>query len=284
MPVRVVGLVLVLRRIGLVLLTLALAACGETAAPVNVEGTVQARVSATVGAAQRAQATATRGPLATTVIALGTPGTPGTPGATATAGAAGTGTPNPSGTVIGTGTPLRTSTPGGTTTVSGTGTAGTALTGTVTPLASPAGTAAPTLALGTFARFGSFSATIVRYEWNTACPDGAGAAPAGSKYVRLQAVGRNDGGGTLMPPPLIWAVESTPAGSSQGCRPAGQSFDEACYRSGAVAAGARCEGWLLFEVPAALDVPGSLVTARTAGPQPPASSATQDIGRWRLPG
>jgi hypothetical protein len=147
---------------------------------------------------------------------------------------------------------------------------------------SPAATPAPTLTLGTFARFGSFSATITRYEWNTNCPDGTGSAPAGSKYVRLQAVGRNDGGGALTPPPLIWAVESTPGGASLPCRPSGQSFDEACYRSGVLPAGGRCEGWLLFEVPVALDVPGALVTARAAAPQV-APGSTQDVGRWRLP-
>ena len=99
----------------------------------------------------------------------------------------------------------------------------------------------------------------------------------------LRAVGRNDGGGALSPPPLIWAVESTPAGASLPCQPEGRSFDEACYRSGVLAAGARCEGWLLFEVPEALDVPGALVTARIAGPQVTPGPTTQNVGRWRLP-
>ena len=258
-----------LRWVGVLALAMSLTACGETAAPVNVEGTVQARVSATVGAAQRAQPTPTRPLPGTTVIPLGTPGTPaavsGTPGGTPGAG--------------GTGTALVMSTPGGT----ATGTVGTALAGTATPVGVPAPTPPPPLALSAFARIGGFSATIVRYEWNTTCPGGVGRAAPGAKFVLLQGVGRNDGSGALNPPPLIWAVESTPAGASLPCRPEGRSFDEACYRAGALPAGARCEGWLLFEVPEALEVPGALVTARVAGPQATPGPTTQDVGRWRLP-
>ena len=284
-------MVSVLRPIGLAVLVIALGACGESAAPVNVEGTVQARVSATVGAAQRIQPTPTRPLAGTTVIPFGTPATPGTPGtavATGSAAPGGTGTPGAtvspgaSGTASGTGTPLRTSTPGGTTTVLAAGTPGTALAGTASPVASPA-TPPPPLVLGAFARFGGFSATITRYEWNTACPGGAGRAATGAKFVLLQGVGRNDGSGALSPPSLIWAIESAPAGASLPCRPEGRSFDEACYRDGLLPAGARCEGWLLFEVPEALEVPGSLVTARVAGPLVTPGPTTQDVGRWRLP-
>ena len=139
------------------------------------------------------------------------------------------------------------------------------------------------MVLGTFARFGGFSATIVRYEWSTACPSGTARAAAGAKFVLLQGVGRNDGSGALNPPPLIWAVESTPAGASLPCRPDGPSFDEACYRAGLLPAGARCDGWLLFEVSEALEVPGALVTARVAGPLVTPGPTTQDVGRWRLP-
>jgi len=210
-------------------------------------------------------------------VAIGSvaPGGTGTPGTTASPGA--------SGTVSGTGTPLRTSTPGGTTTVLSTGTTGTALAGTAGPAGSPAATPPPPLVLGAFARFGGFSATIVRYEWNTVCPGGTSRAAAGAKFVLLHGVGRNDGSGALSPPSLIWAIESAPAGASLPCRPEGRSFDEACYRDGLLPAGARCEGWLLFEVPEALEVPGSLVTARVAGPQVTPGPTTQDVGRWRLP-
>ena len=260
------------------LLTIALAACGETAAPVNVEGTVQARVSATVGAALRAQPTATRPPVAPTVIPLGTVGTV----AATISPASATGTsasPAATGSVSGIGTPLRTSTPAGTTTVlSGTSTAA-----TLTPAGSPAPTPPPPLTLGAFARFGGFSATITRYEWSTTCPGGTSRATPGAKFVLLQGAGRNDGSGALNPPPLIWAVDSAPSGASLPCRPEGRSFDEACYRSGLLTAGARCEGWLLFEVPESLDVPGALVTARVVGPQVTPGPATQDVGRWRLP-
>ena len=266
-----------LSKLGVLVLGMAVVACGGTAAPVNVEGTVQARVSATVGAAARA--TATRPPPATTVIALGTPGTPGAT-VSAAAGSTGTpatpgstGTPPASGTASGTGTALRTTTPAGTATIVGTLAAGTA-----------GPTPAPPLALGAFARFGGFSATIVRYEWNTACPGGTGRAAPGAKFVLLQGVGQNDGSGALNVPPLIWAVESTPAGASLPCRPEGRSFDEACARSGLLPAGARCEGWLLFEVPEALEVPGALVTARVAGTQVTPGPTTLDVGRWRLPG
>ena len=200
-------------------------------------------------------------------------GTAGTPAGTSTAPAGATTA------VSGTGTPLRTSTPGGTTTV----VSGTQVGGTVTPLGSPAPTPPPPLALGSFARFGGFSATILRYEWSTTCPGGTGRSAPGAKFVLLQGTGRNDGSGAVSPPPLAWAIDSAPSGASLPCRPEGQSFDEACYRSGALATGARCEGWLLFEVPESLDVPGALVTARVTGPQVTPGPATQDVGRWRLP-
>jgi hypothetical protein len=268
-----------LRKLGLLLMAMTFVACGlDSAAPVNVEATVQARVSATVGAALRAQPTATRPPPATTVIPIGSPSgsaaaspalSPapnqgvGTPFATAGTTIAGTGTPG------GTGTPLRTSTPGGS------ATAGT----TATPFGTPAPTPAPPLVLGAFARFGSYSATIVRYEWSITCPGGGGRAAPGAKFVLLQAVGRNDGGASLSAPQLIWALESAAAGASQPCQPEGRSYDEACARGGALPAGARCEGWLLFEVPEALEVPGALVTARQAAAPP----GSLDVGRWRLP-
>ena len=250
------------RRLGLLVLVTSLVACGETAAPVNVEGTVRARVSATVGAAARAQPTATRPPPATTVIPVGSPAL------------------SPAPNLAGVGTPFGTLAAA---TATGTPSAGTSIAGTVTAPGTAATTPPPPLVLGSFARFGGFSATIVRYEWNTACPGGSGRAAPGTKFVLLQGVGRNDGSSPLSPPPLVWAVESTPAGASLPCRPEGRSFDEACYRSGALPVGGRCEGWLLFEVPEALEVPGALVTARVAGPQVTPGPGTQDVGRWRLP-
>jgi hypothetical protein len=271
MPVRVLGFMITRagRRIGLALLSAALVAgCGgETAAPVNVEGTVQARVSATVAAIVRAQPTATRPPAGTTVVPIGSPiGSPspglGTPAA-GTATSAALSTPPA---VVGTATPLRSPTAGGT--------AG----ATVTAAGGPAATQPAPLTLGALARVGGLSLTINRYEWNTNCPAGGGRASPGAKFVMLQASGRNEGSTAVTPSAAQWVVESVPAGSSVPCRPDGQPFEDACYRSGAIAPGARCEGWLLFEVPEQLDVPGAVVTARVlSGP------SAGETGRWRIP-
>jgi hypothetical protein len=267
MPVRVLGFMLMRagRQIGVALLSAALVAgCGgEAAAPVNVEGTVQARVSATVAAIARSQPTATRPPAGTTVVPIGSP--IGSPSAmTPTRVAPGT----PSG-PVGTATPLRSPTAGSTAGAAG---------ATVTAAGSPAATQPAPLTLGALARVGGLSLTINRYEWNTNCPTGGGRASPGAKFVVLQASGRNDGSTAVTPAAAQWVVESVPAGSSVPCRPEGQPFEDACYRNGAIAPGARCEGWLLFEVPEQLDVPGAVVTARVlSGP------AAGDIGRWRIP-
>lgn len=262
-----------LRRAGAALLVGALVAgCGqEAAAPVNVEGTVQARVSATVAAVVRAQLTPTRPPAATTVVPIGSPGASpsvvatGSPQATVGLSATpGTAAATASG-AAGTATPVRTPTPGGTP-------------GTATPPGSPAASqtaAGTTLALGATATVGGLALTINRYEWNTSCPVGDARAGTGRKFVVLQAVGRNDGSGAASPTAAQWAVEGVPAGSSVPCRPEGTPFEEACYRSGAIPAGGRCEGWLLFEVPEGLSVPGAVVSARVVG--------TGTEGRWRLP-
>lgn len=261
------------RQIGVALLSAALVAgCGgATAAPVNVEGTVQARVSATVAAIARSQPTVTRPPAGTTAVPVGSPTGSPSPGAGTSAGTTTAMTPTrvapgtPSG-PVGTATPLRSPTAGGT--------AG----ATVTPAGSPAATQPAPLTLGALARVGGLSLTINRYEWNTNCPAGGGRASPGAKFVVLQASGRNDGSTAVTPAAAQWVVESVPAGSSVPCRPEGQPFEDACYRSGALAPGARCEGWLLFEVPEQLDVPGAVVTARVlSGP------AAGDIGRWRIP-
>lgn len=271
-----------LRRAGLILAAAGLVACGGTAAPVNVEGTVQARVSATVGAAARAQLTPTRPPPGTTVIPLGTVGATGAAGTSSVSSGGGTAAAALPAATASAAAAL-TATRGAGTPLASVAVTSSVTAGTATVLSSSAATPPPPLVLGAFARLGSFSATVMRYEWSTACPSGTGRAAAGTKFVVLQGVGRNEGSGALTPPPVIWAVESTPSGASLPCRPEGRSFDEACYRNGALPAGSRCEGWLLFEVPERLDVPGALVTARVAGPLATPGPGTADVGRWRLP-
>jgi hypothetical protein len=233
-----------------------IAGCGASAAPVNVEGTVQARVSATMGAAvTRPQPSPTRQAASTAIVIPIASSPTALPGTTAvrTDGA----TPTP--TVMGaSGTPARSaSTPAGT-------------------VAIPAGaTAVPPLSLGTYARLGGFSATVARYEWNVACPSGGGRASPGAKYVVLQIATRNDAAAALALPPVEWTVGGHLPASGGSCRPEGQALVEACPRT--LAPGARCEGWLLFEVPEALEVPGAIVQARAPGGVP-------DTARWRLPG
>lgn len=266
-----------------------LVGCGNlTAAPVNVEATVQARVTGTVGAVTRAQSTPTRPPLGPTA-AIGTvaatpspfgiatstvSGLPGT--ATRLAGSAipggtpGTATRAPGPTTPGTtpgGTPGVSVTP----TVFGTPTSGGTASANVTPSSAP-------LALGNFARFAGYSLTVARYEWGSACPNGGRTFP-GVKFVTLQAAARNDLATALALPGVQWSLEGRPAGSASQppCQGEGPSFSDACLRAGQLPAGARCDGWLLFEVPESMDVPGALAQARVTG------AGAADTVFWRLP-
>jgi hypothetical protein len=97
--------------------------------------------------------------------------------------------------------------------------------------------------------------------------------------VILQVTGRNELASPLTPPAVRWTVEDHEAagGARMPCQADAQTFDNTCYGAGQLAAGARCAGWLLFEVPEALEVPGSIVTARAYGVAPPESAL------WRLP-
>jgi len=263
----------------LALVTASLSGCVVTgAAPSqDVEGTVQARVSATVAAIARAQATPTHGPGSTTVAIPGvaSPTALGSPGAA--------GTPSPGGTAVGTGTA-----PALAGTVTVTRPAGTPGTGTPSPVvgtATPGGTAGASatamaaVSLATYAGLGNFGVTVSRYEWGTECAGGTpGRAAAGRKLVTLQIAGRNDGSATLTLPVVQWAVEGYPAslGAQLPCQPDDQYLMNACYRSGQLPAGGRCEGWLVFEVPEQLEVPGATVSAR--------GTSSVDSALWRLPG
>lgn len=260
------------------LVTACLSGCVVTGAgpSQDVEGTVQARVSATMASLARAQATPTRGPGSTTVAI------PGVASPTALGPPAAAGTPSPGGTAIGTGTASALT---GTVTVTrpagtpGTGTPSAG--GTVTPggAASPSATAMAAVSLGTFGRLGNFGVTVSRYEWGPECAGGTpGRAAAGRKLVTLQIAGRNDGTATLTLPVVQWAVEGYPAslGAQLPCQPDDQYLMNACYRSGQLPAGGRCEGWLVFEVPEQLEVPGATVSAR--------GTSSVDSALWRLPG
>lgn len=260
------------------LVTAALSGCVVTGAgpSQDVEGTVQARVSATVAAIARSQATPTRGPGGTTVAI------PGVASPTVLGGPAAAGTPSPGGTPGGAGTA---SALAGTVTVTrpagtpGTGTP--SVGGAVLPggTASPSATAMAAVSLGTYGRLGNFGVTVSRYEWGPECAVGTpGRAAAGRKLVTLQIAGRNDGAGTLTLPVVQWTVEGYPAslGAQLPCQPDEQYLMNACYRSGQLPAGGRCEGWLVFEVPEQLEVPGATVSAR--------GTSSVDSALWRLPG
>ena len=250
-----------------------LVACGTPlSSPVDVEGTVQARVTASVGALERVPATPSR-PAATSVIAVGTaspPAASGTAARTAPAGGATAATQQgsvaasasrPAGTAspaLGSGTPV----PLGTA-------AGTSL---ATPI--PAATA---VGRGNAVRLGGIAVTVSHYQWGYECPSGTGKPPAGNKLVTLEVAERNDGSSTLPAPPLVWTVAGSgvSTGSQSPCQPDEQALVNTCYRSAELPAGARCEGWLVFEVPESLDVPGSIVQARYAG--------GSDVATWRIP-
>lgn len=231
---------------------------------------MQARVSATVGAVTRAQPSPTR-PVANVIpvgTALSSPSPALTPNATiaqsTTSGQGATATAE-SGTAT---AALTTRTP-----LAGTATP---LTGSVgaTPSAA-AGVVTPPASLGSYARLGGFSVTVGRYEWSSACPTAGGQAPPNTKFVAVHVTVRNDASAALALPPVEWTVGGHLPAPSDSCRPEGQALAEACPR--VLTPEARCDGWLLFEVPAAMEIPGTTVQARSAGGVP-------DVARWRLPG
>jgi hypothetical protein len=253
----------------LALSALLVAGCMDAAAPAaDVEGTVQARVNATVQALNRTAATATRPPL-TTALASVTAGTAGASTATRAASPGATASVSPANTV---GTAVA-SPSGGTATPAGTPRPGT------TP--SPAlGTAAPSptgsLSFGGVARIGGMAVTLSRYEWGYTCPAAGdnGVPGAGLKFVTVYASGRDDSAAPVNVPPIQWSLEGYPAETAQSsCRQDDQAFAVACRAGSRLAQDARCEGWVLFKVPDGLDVTGSLVQAQGAG-----------TAQWRIPG
>jgi hypothetical protein len=268
-----------------------IAACGVApVGTVDVEGTVQARVSATVGAASRVQAavTPTRPAGATAVTTIAVPTTLASPSPARTPDV----TPNPTVAAAASATARATGSPAATTSAAGSPTSiGAAAAGTRSPAAATSGAGTPAatgtpvpaatpVSLGTFARLAGLSATVSRYEWGLECPSGEGRPRPASKFVTLRIALRNDTGAVLVVPAVQWAVEGylASAGAQAPCRPDEQQLGNACLRTGQLAAGARCEGWLLFEVPESLDVPGSIVQARAD------AAGRPEIATWRLPG
>jgi hypothetical protein len=98
----------------------------------------------------------------------------------------------------------------------------------------------------------------------------------------LQIAGRNDLPTPLPVPAVQWTLAGQPASAGTPLPCQSDAQDEqvtpvACVPAGTLAAGARCAGRLVFEVPAALDVPGAIVQVRAQGGASPESAA------WRLP-
>jgi hypothetical protein len=262
-----------------------IAGCGApSASQVDFEGTVQARVSATVAAATGGQIVpAAQAPPVGPTEQFGSATTPTAPAAAVpTVGAVGSVAPGAD-----------------ISTVVATPPAGIASAPTTTrppPSASPVATAIPTiplvtgsggaagagpapLRLGTHARLSRFWVTVTRYEWSFTCPSGGGRASPGAKYVLLWVAGRNDDTTSLLQPAIQWSVGGhPPLAGAPPCLPDGLSFADACPRT--LAPGARCEGWLLFEVSETLELPGAVVQARATGA--PVDDAP-DTARWRLP-
>ncbi|HEV2122250.1 MAG TPA: hypothetical protein VGW38_05690 [Chloroflexota bacterium] len=137
-----------------------------------------------------------------------------------------------------------------------------------------AGAVPPPVPLGSYVRLGGFSVSVGRYEWSSACPTTGGQAPPNTKFVAVHVTARNDASAALSLPLVEWTVGGHLPTSSASCRPEGQPLAEACPR--VLTPDARCDGWLLFEVPAAMEVPGTVVQARSAGGVP-------HVARWRLP-
>ncbi|CAA9284698.1 MAG: hypothetical protein AVDCRST_MAG77-4115 [uncultured Chloroflexi bacterium] len=267
------------------------AGCGVApVGTVDVEGTVQARVSATVSAASRAQSlatpTLTLGASAVTTIAV--PTSLASPSAVRTPDV----TPNPTAAASGSATARATGGPTGAATGAASGSAtasggaatatrpslGTAGAGTAVPAGGTAAPASTPASLGTFARLAGLSATVSRYDWGLDCPGGEGRPRPGSKFVTLRVALRNDTGAVLIVPAVQWAVEGYVAssGAQAPCRQDDQQLTNACPRT-QLPPGTRCDGWLLFEVPETLEIAGSTVQARAD------ATGRTEIATWRLP-
>jgi hypothetical protein len=137
------------------------------------------------------------------------------------------------------------------------------------------------------AHLGAFAVTVNRYEWGTTCPGTDGAVsvalPQGSKLVGVYATGRNDGAAAADVPALQWTFEGYPTlgGAQSPCAQgnqggqggaAGQALAASCPAGSRLAPDARCQGWVVFQVPESMTIPGSIVSL-----QAPASA------QWRLP-
>jgi hypothetical protein len=95
-------------------------------------------------------------------------------------------------------------------------------------------------------------------------------------YVTVRIAGRNDQPVPVTVPALQWTLAGHAAGGTGGspvpCEQDGP-LPNACSPGMPLAAGARCEGRLAFEVPAEVEVRGAVVQAR--------GSATE-AASWRL--
>jgi hypothetical protein len=244
-----------------------------------VEGTVQARVSATVRAlngASAGQPSPTRAPGAT-----GAAVTPSVVTAAASAAASqGAATPLSSPAAAGTST---SSTP-----LAGTpsppASAATAAASSGSPTVAGAATASPaaTLSFGAFAHVGGFAVTVNRYEWGYTCPGSSSSAadvkPAqGAKFVGVYATAHDEGSSAIQVPTLQWTLDGYSADdlAQSPCRLETPTFAGNCPPARSLTPDALCEGWVLFEVPEAVPVAGATVRLQAAALASPAL--------WRLP-
>ncbi len=149
------------------------------------------------------------------------------------------------------------------------------------PLAPSAAVTPVPRPLGAYVRLAGWSVTVARYEWHTSCPRGVGRLAPGAKFAAVRIAGRNDLPTAAPVPALEWTLAGHPAsadgtGEPLPCQPEGRAPAAACAPGVPLAARARCDGLLVFEVPASVEVRGALLLARAAG------AAAPEVAAWRL--
>lgn len=134
----------------------------------------------------------------------------------------------------------------------------------------PAPTPPPVLALLEQVRFGDLAVSIDDYHVTHACPGNQGGAPAdGAVFMIVYATAGNMGDNAVNLPHFAYNLEGYRAGLGsrlgQSCRYDGEAFGNACWKTGGTLfPGARCDGWILFEVPQSFALSNHTLTV-TAG-------------------
>jgi hypothetical protein len=126
------------------------------------------------------------------------------------------------------------------------------------------------------ARFGDLSLSLDDYHVTGRCPgDQTGTSAEGAVFVIVYLTARNVGEDAVDLPGFDYQLGRYRPGLGAGrtCQYDIEAFARACRRTGRLFPGARCEGWILFEVPRAFDTSRHhvKVTTRSARGEPEAA-------------